>query len=397
MKVLIVHDYGVLVGGAELMSIALRDGLRRRGHEARFFTSAAKPLPLPNIADHTCFGTMSAGRRLIQVANPFAVRSLRRLLADYRPDVVHVRMFMTQLSPLVLPLLRQVPSLLHVVNYDLICPLNTKVLPDGSPCQSRAGVACYRNGCLGPLGTARTLVQRNLWNRWKDVFDLVVANSQWVQRRLIEDGVHVDEAVWNGVPITAQRPPLPATPVAAYAGRLVPKKGVHVLIEAMALVVQRIPEARLDIIGDGPEQARLQQQVASLGLSQRVRFLGHMSRDQMERQIAGAWVQVAPSVWDEPFGLVAAESMMRGTAAVVSAAGGLAEQVLEGQTGFHVPPGNAQALAEALIPLLQDRQRAETMGAAARAHALANFTEDRVVDRFVELYERIIRSKAAIA
>lgn len=395
MKVLIVHDYGVPVGGAELMSMALRDGLRRRGHTVRFFASRAKPLPLENVADDTCFGTMSPLRKLIQVANPSAVRSLRRLMEEVRPDVVHVRMFMTQLSPLILPLLTDVPSLLHVVNYDLICPLNTKVLPDGRPCQSQAGVACFRNGCLGPLGTARTIVQRSFWERWKSVFGLVVANSHWVKRRLTEEGVKVDEAVWNGVPVTSQRPPLTGAPVAAYAGRLVPKKGVHILIEAMARVASHVPQARLDIIGDGPERPGLERQAASLGLADHVKFHGHLSRDKMEEHIAGAWVQVAPSIWDEPFGLVAAESMMRGTAAVVSAAGGLAEQVIHGQTGFHVPPGNASALADVLIPLLQSREQAESIGSAARTHALANFTEDRVVERFLELYNRITsRSEA---
>jgi hypothetical protein len=84
MKVLIVHDYGVLVGGAEHMSVSLRDGLRRRGHDARFFASSAAPLPLPIVADDTCFGTMSFGRRLLQVANPFAVTQLKRVLREYR-------------------------------------------------------------------------------------------------------------------------------------------------------------------------------------------------------------------------------------------------------------------------------------------------------------------------
>src|SRR5688572_33418005 len=116
------------------MSITLRNGLQARGHEARLFASTARPLDIPNAADHTCYGTMAPARRILQVVNPSAVLRLHALLRTYRPDVVHVRMFLTQLSPLVLPLLRKVPSLLHIVNYDLICPLNTKLLPDGSPC-----------------------------------------------------------------------------------------------------------------------------------------------------------------------------------------------------------------------------------------------------------------------
>jgi glycosyltransferase involved in cell wall biosynthesis len=205
----------------------------------------------------------------------------------------------------------------------------------------------------------------------------------------------VDEVVWNGVPVSPQRPPLQEMPTIAYAGRLVPKKGVHVLINALSHVVKEIPSVGLVIAGDGPMRADLERQVEAAGLSARVRWLGHLSREALEREIADAWVQVAPSLWDEPFGLVAAEAMMRGTAAVVSATGGLGEQVVDGKTGFHVPPGDVVALANVLVRLLRDRRYAEEMGTAARVHALANFTEDRVIRRFEELYHRLIAGETA--
>ncbi|MBK6803758.1 MAG: glycosyltransferase [Betaproteobacteria bacterium] len=135
MRVLLLHDYGTLSGGAEVMIVALRDALRSRGHEAILFTSTARPLPLPLVSDEQCFGTVSPLRRVLQAANPHAVARLRTVLRDFRPDVVHVKMFLTQLSPLVLPLLRPFPSLLHVINYNLVCPINTKTLPDGTPCR----------------------------------------------------------------------------------------------------------------------------------------------------------------------------------------------------------------------------------------------------------------------
>ncbi len=396
MKVLIVHDYGTLTGGAEQVSAALRDGLRRRGHDARFFSSTARPLDMSLVSDYTCFGTESPLRRVLQAVNPFAARRLSQVLHEFRPEVVHVRMFLWQLSPLILPLLRRVPSLLHVVNYDLICPLNTKLLPDGSACHFRQGAACKGSGCMGITGMMRYSVQRRLLWRNFDVFRLVVTNSHWVRKRLMDDGVRVDEVVWNGVPVSAQRPPLLPEPLVAYTGRLVAKKGVNVLLDAMRHVLRRVPKARLSIIGDGPERERLQQQVDAMGLGARVTFAGHLPRPELERRVAAAWVQVVPSLWEEPFGLVAAEAMMRGTAVVASASGGLTEQVVDGQTGFCVPPRDSAALADALIRLLVDRERAEAMGAAARAHALANFTEDRVVDRFAALYDRIVREEQAL-
>jgi glycosyltransferase involved in cell wall biosynthesis len=94
-------------------------------------------------------------------------------------------------------------------------------------------------------------------------------------------------------------------------------------------------------------------------------------------------VQAVPSRWEEPFGLVAAEAMMRGTAVVASENGGLAEQVEPGATGYLAPAGDAGALARALERVVRARDLAERMGASARVRALAELTIDRHVDRVV--------------
>jgi glycosyltransferase involved in cell wall biosynthesis len=169
---------------------------------------------------------------------------------------------------------------------------------------------------------------------------------------------------------------------------------VDVLLRAMAQVNRVLPGARLLVAGDGPQRAALEQQSEALGNASRVTFLGFRPRHELPALLGSAWVQAVPSRWDEPFGLVAAESMMRGTAVVVSAAGGLAEQVVDGETGSVVPPGDADALAAALLRLLLDRDRAEEVGRAARLRALAEFSEERVVGRFAELYERLLELPA---
>ena len=142
------------------------------------FASTAQPIrtELPNPADYTCFGTDAWPQRVLQIANPAAVIGLRRTLMAFRPDVVHVRMFMTQLSPFVLPLLARVPALLHVGNHQTICPLNTRILPDGSPCTFPPGRACYQQRCVTATGLVRTLVQQRAWRRWRGVLRLIVAN-----------------------------------------------------------------------------------------------------------------------------------------------------------------------------------------------------------------------------
>jgi len=389
MKILLLNDYSAPTGGAELTMLGLRDELRARGHDARLFASRATLGINGATADYSCFGTTSRFRTLVQTANPDALLQLRRVLAEFRPDVVHVQMFLTQLSPLVLLPLRAFPCICHVAWYRPICPLGTRLLPDRTPCQVRAGAACYRNGCLPLRDWLPLMVQMKLWRRWRSTFDVIVANSEATRRELLAGGIEPVEVIWNGVPVRPPRPSLASPPTAAFAGRLIPEKGVDVLLCAFAKVADELPAAQLLIAGDGPERERLQTLCSSLKLNARVSMLGHLPREQIERAFAAAWVQVVPSRWAEPFGLVAAESMMRGTAVIASGSGGLTEIVEHGRTGLLVPPGDADALAAAMLQVLRDRELAEEMGASGRQRALQHFGESRFVDDCLRLYKRL--------
>jgi glycosyltransferase involved in cell wall biosynthesis len=392
VRILLIHDFGTLNGGAEIMIWRLREALRERGHEVCLFTSTARPLPLPILADATCFGTVTPARRVVQAWNPHARWRLRRVLRDFVPDVVHVKMFMNQLSPTILPLLAPFPSLLHVINYNLICPLNTKTLPDGSACRNRPGAICHEAGCLPWLGVLRAEVQRRTTDL--SVFDRIVANSRSVAERLRAEGVRVDGWVHNGVPVRAQRPALGEHPVVGYAGRLVKKKGVDVLLEGFALVKSSVPDAQLVIAGDGPEWAALETMTHELGIERSVTFTGHLDARALERALAPAWVQAVPSVWEEPFGLVAAEAMMRGTAVVATAGAGLGEQVVEGETGHLVPAGDAPALSRALESVLLDRERAERMGSTGREKAMRELCEERHVESVICIYDEMLAASS---
>ncbi len=390
MKILLVHDYGVLAGGAERVTVDLRDGLRARGHDARLFATTAHDFPLPNQADFTCFGTNAWPRRLLQVNNPSAVAALRRALKEFRPDVVHVRMFLTQLSPGILPLLADVPALLHIGNYQTICPLNTRILPDKSTCTFRAGAACYRQGCVSEMGLARTMVQLRAWRKRQGVFRLIVANSHALAETLRQNDVPVTTVIWNGTRTVSARPRLDDPPLIAYAGRLMPLKGVDVLLHAMAIGVRTMPSARLLVIGEGPDRSRLEALIAALSLQEHVTMCGHLAGPRLHELLGTAWVQAVPSSYLEPFANVTAEAMMRGTAVVATATGGTPEVVQEGVTGYLVASGDTERLAERLMRVLGDRALAERMGAAGRTEALSNFTVDRMLDQFEEAYVRVL-------
>lgn len=389
MKILLINDYGRLFYGAEIQMLILRDGLQQRGYDVRYFASYAECGRGRSLADYECFGTTSRFQTLLQTANPWAFWKLHRVLAAFQPDIVHVRQFLSQLSPLILLLLRPRPSLYHIALYEAICPLGTKMLPNGNHCRVRAGMVCYYNHCLPLRAMLPQMLRMILWRRWRNAFNLFVANSEAVRHHFLAEIVEPVEVVLNGIPTRPSRPPLSVPPTVAFAGRLVQEKGAEVLVRAFTNVLKELPDARLLLAGEGPERNRLKELIATLKLSQNVFMLGHLSPSELERQFSTAWVQAVPSLWEEPFGIVAAESMMRGTAVVASHSGGLTEIVQDRQTGILVEPGDEVVLAEALVLLLRNRDLAEQMGRAGREVALTRFSETTFVDKFIRLYEKL--------
>ena len=389
MKILLVNDYGSPLGGAEVLTFALRDALRRQGHDVRLFSSSAGTSAESRQAEYACYGTLSRFRTVLQTLNPWAYLRLRRVLREFKPDVVHVRMFLTQLSPLILPLLRRVPSLYHVVWYRPICLTGTKLLPTGSRCHVPAGFVCYRNGCVPLRDWAPLRFQLWLWRKWRHAFTRIVANSYAVQASLMAEGIEPVEVIHNGVIVEPIARVLASKPVAVFAGRLVAEKGVDVLLRAFAIVTRSLPEARLIIAGDGPKRTELLDLTEELEITARVTFLGHVAKREMDETFAQAWVQVVPSRWAEPFGLVAVEAMMRKTAVIASATGGLCEIVEDGATGFLVPPNDPGKLAEKLTDVLGDRAKAEAMGKSGRKRAETRFSLARQCEQFTALYRQM--------
>ena len=395
MKVLLVSDYGNLAGGAEYQLQLLRDGLRQRGHDVRLLATTARPGGGPSIADDACLGTTSSLRTMLQSFNPSAFLTLRRVLAEFRPEVVHVTLFLTQLSPAILPLLRGTPSLFYAVWSRPVCPRGTRMLRDGTQCRTVWGTGCFRTRCVPLRDWPPLMLQRTLWQRWRGVFDRIVANSAATERQLREAGIEVAEVIWPGVPRLPLSRPFSVEPTAVFAGRLVREKGVDVLLSAFADVAKRLPAARLVLVGDGPERPVLEKQVRDLGIAERVEVTGRLSPEETQGRLAGAWIQAVPSRWPEPFGMVATEAMMRGAAVVASDIGGLPEIVEHGRTGLLVPPGDARACAAALLRLLQDREEADRMGHEGRALAVAKFGIEAHVDRFVETYRAVCSGRAS--
>ena len=385
MRILLVHDYAAGAGGAERYVQDLGLALRRRGHDARLLAGVAQG----GDPEFPVAGTLSRWRTPLQAANPAAYWSMRRALRTFAPDVVHVRMFLTQLSPLVLAPLRDVPTLYTAPWYRATCPIGTRLRPSNVVCHARAGAVCRRSGCIPRRDVPAHALQRALLGRWRGAIDRTVAVGEEVAAALLRDGWADVGVLPNGVAERPARRPLAEPPLAAYAGRLSREKGLDVLLGAFARAAPRIPAARLLLAGDGPLRAELERHAQRLGIAGKVTFAGGLEREALESRLSPAWAQLMPGRLVEPFGLAAAEALMRGTAAIVSSTGGPAQMVRDSGGGLLVAPGDEPALAGALLELLSDRALCERLGAAGRAWALEHLGLEPHVDRLVAIYEEL--------
>ena len=179
-------------------------------------------------------------------------------------------------------------------------------------------------------------------------------------------------------------------PLMIFACRqLFPRKGIRFLIEAAAKLTPRFPELRVVVAGDGFERPELIRLAETLGISDRVTFLGWVPNSDLPPYYRGAAISVIPSL-EEGFGIPAAEAMGCETPVVASDAGGLPEVVEHGVTGLIVPRGDSAALADAMGTLLADPARRAEMGRAGRARALRLFDWDRTAEQFERIYASVM-------
>jgi glycosyltransferase involved in cell wall biosynthesis len=179
-----------------------------------------------------------------------------------------------------------------------------------------------------------------------------------------------------------------ASPIIVNMGRLARQKRQDVLIPMMSRILERWPEARLLIIGEGPERSVLEEQVRAAGLTDKILLLG--TRSDVELLLAISDVFVFPSR-SEGYGLALAEALAAGKPSVVANLPVLAELIEEGETGFLVEP-TPDALAGAVLEILNDPERARAMAAAARRFAKERCDLDTCVRGITEVYERVAKA-----
>ena len=200
---------------------------------------------------------------------------------------------------------------------------------------------------------------------------LVIAPSTALAEAAHELGAREVRVVPSGIDLPPDAGAEDEPPHVLYAGRLSPEKGILDLVAA----ADGLP---LVVVGDGPLRDQVPQAI------------GFLPNPELQERLARAAVVAVPS-HREGFGVVCLEAMAHGRPVVASAVGGLRDLVVDGETGFLVPPRDRDALRAALERLLADRELRARLGAAARDRAATRFSWDRVSGLTLEAYEAALR------
>jgi glycosyltransferase involved in cell wall biosynthesis len=402
VRILHVNKFLYRRGGAEGYMLDLADLQAAAGHRVDFFGMTHEDNPpyryAAHFPDHIQLEPPPArpDRRVVATArmvwSPSARRGMDAVLEAFRPDVVHLHNIYHQLSPSVLrPLAEQgIPAVMTLHDYKLVCPTYL-FLSQGRVCEAcldghfRHAIA--RRCKDGSLGASTVLALESAVHRRARAYDAVqvfICPSRFIAAKMAEGGVYPDrlELLPNFVDTRGLAPRVGPGSGIVYAGRLSHEKGVDVLVEA----VGRLGSGRLEVVGDGPERARLEA-LAAVRAPGRVGFHGRLPRERVFELVRAAAVAVMPSRCHDNQPMAVLEAFACGVPVVATSLGGMPE-LTEGGCGAIVPPEDPDALARALGRLLADPPGAAAMGRAGRARAERHFLPDRHLAGLERLYER---------
>ena len=172
-------------------------------------------------------------------------------------------------------------------------------------------------------------------------------------------------------------------------GRVVEDKGFDIAVRTVANIIKKHPDTELIIAGDGPAREALMRLANSMGIPQSVTFAGWVNPDKIPELINSATVVLVPSRWREAFGLVALQAARMARPVIAANTGGLAEIVVEGETGFLVEKEDVNGFSDAVSFLLDHPAKARRMGKEAEVRARDTFSWEKHVNAFHALYQSV--------
>ncbi|MFA6099416.1 MAG: glycosyltransferase family 4 protein [Patescibacteria group bacterium] len=362
MKILHVHKFSDLRGGAEFYMHQLMAHQKKQGHEVHIFsTRSGQETGFEDekyfVTRHAYDKTEGVGQDIKKAAsfiwNAPARKSFARMLKDIKPDVIHLHNIYHHLSTSLLAEVRSsgIPCVQTLHDYKLACP-NYKMFTEGKACERcKGGHYCQaiRHDCLNGFWFDVLAVAEMNMTKFKQSYERTVKTficpSEFMKNKMTEWGEppgklkHLANPVDMPEKISDDRGKGPYV----YIGRLAAEKGLDAVIKAFA----RLPSSELLVIGEGPERLSLQRMADELSASN-IKFLGFQSGEALVGFRSRARALIMPTLMYENSSLAILEALAWSVPVIGSDIGGIPELVKDGINGFLVKPGKVDAWIEAI-------------------------------------------------
>lgn len=392
MKILLVHNYysSAMPSGENQVLEAERKLLLSRGNEVCVFSRHSD-----EIRAQGSWGMLKGA--FATPWNPWMASALRRGVERFKPDVVHVHNTFPLISPGIFSAIgNRAARVLTLHNYRLLCPAAIpmragKVCTECIDTRSVLPAVrsnCYRGSKFATTPLAMNVALHRILGTWRNHVDAFIALSEFQRDRMASGGlplekIYVKPNFYPGLPSAVAW--CERKPYVVFAGRLGAEKGVLSLLKAWQMWGERAPELRL--VGDGELRGELERM--SVGLP--VKFLGQVSGEEAQRQIAEAKLQILPSEWFEGFPMVVREAFAFGTPAAVSNIGPLPSIVKHGVSGLVFEPGNPDSMLQVVRSAWSKDGLLEQLGKGARGEFLDKYTEDANYAQLMDIYKSALK------
>lgn len=409
MKVLLVHKFWRKVGGAEVYFQDVARILKNHGNEVKIFTTDYNAEGSRDIFprdENVIFGESFdylKGNVITRIKNiPEVIYSksskehFRKVLREFRPDIVHVFAIYITITPSILDACREegIPVVMSCNDYKHICP-NYRLFHHGRICEDCKGGKFYKavvNNCCKhsfavSLISAIESYTHNYLDVWKKNVSAFLFESRFMMNKTAEFwGKDAAPLAFLGKPFNATHHRISKGDqgYVLFLGRLSDEKGVDILLKAM----KKVPSAHLKIAGTGTHREFLEKMTRDEQITN-VEFLGSRYGDELEELFNNCRFMVVPSLWHENFPYVMMEAFARGKAVIGSDTGGIPEYIIPGETGFVFPSHDPIALSGYIKDLWEHPEKAAKMGENAKEFADSQFNDEAFFDRLAEIYEKV--------
>lgn len=391
-RILLTHNfYGSSAPSGENQVFEIEKRLLKNNqHEVKEFTRHSDEIRQQGI-----IGTIKGAAATAW--NPWMAKAITSAVNNFQPDVVHVHNTFPLISPAIFHAIgNKAARVLTLHNYRLFCP-NAIPMRNGDVCTlciDRHSVVpalqhgCYRGSRLATLPLALNISLHRHLKTWVNHVDAFIALTEFQRERMIAAGlptdlVHVKPNFYPGSPTMRHWEQKENHVV--FAGRLTAEKGIETLVKAWLTWGETAPT--LKILGDGELKPRLESLV-STAQCKTIQFLGQLSPDEAERQIALAKLLILPSQCFEGFPMVIREAFAFGTPAAVSNIGPLPSIVKHGVQGITFEAGNPTSLLNEVQTIWNDPETLKQMAHNARNEFEQYYNETANYRRLIEIYQQ---------